>query len=67
MKENKLREILEKFAYTDPINFSKGDIDFAIRVLRGLEDKEGIEDELEKCPECGNTIDKGACYYCKMD
>ena len=23
--------------------------------------------ELDICPDCGNTIDKGACFYCKMD
>lgn len=23
--------------------------------------------ELEPCPDCGQTIDKGACFYCKMD
>ena len=23
--------------------------------------------ELDVCPDCGNTIDKGACFYCKMD
>lgn len=28
-----------------------------------LEEKE----ELEKCPDCGKTIDEGACFYCKMD
>lgn len=34
----------------------------AYKTLIGFE-----ETELEKCPDCGNTIDKGACFYCKMD
>ena len=25
------------------------------------------EIELDVCQDCGNTIDKGACFYCKMD
>ncbi len=25
------------------------------------------QSELEPCEHCGQTIDKGACFYCKMD
>lgn len=25
------------------------------------------DEELEPCPECGQTIDQGACFHCKMD
>lgn len=29
-------------------------------------DIDGIEDEIERCRECGST-EAGSCFYCKMD
>ena len=25
------------------------------------------ETELDRCPDCGQTPEEGACFYCKMD
>ena len=26
-----------------------------------------LEENEELCPDCGNTPDEGACFFCKMD
>jgi hypothetical protein len=35
--------------------------------LMSIIKKEGIEEGLEICPDCGHTPLTGACYYCKQD
>ena len=52
-REKKSREITEKV------------MTLIKRALNAVEYPE--DSNLDVCPDCGNTIDKGACFYCKMD
>ena len=44
--ENRLRELLTRFAYTDPMNLSEGDIDQAEKEIR-----EYFDNGHEGCPK----------------
>lgn len=65
LQRQKLREAEQNFSFYDD---SPRPDPFPERhpILKSLAERESEREE-DRCPDCGQTPEEGACFYCKAD